>query len=130
VKDPKGRHLLKLEDGRLEPLKDLENVSRIILVDREMVGAKDITFGYLKWDAKTSYHVKHTHPEAEEVMYILSGRAMGGVGEEEFEWKKGDTIWVPRGAVHWAYNPFDEPMEMLIVYSRPSLHSIGYDIVE
>jgi mannose-6-phosphate isomerase-like protein (cupin superfamily) len=126
----KSKYLLNLRDGRNEPIKDLERTERIILVDRDTVGAEDITFGYLKWEPKTSFHKKHTHEDAEEVMYILSGKAMGGVGEEEFEIKKGEAVWIPRGMVHWAYNPFSEPSEMLLVYSRPTLKSAGYEILE
>jgi len=124
------KYLLKLSDGRNEPIKDLEGAERIVLVDEETVGAKNITFAYCKFDAKTSYHKKHVHKNSEEVMYISSGRGIGGVGKKEFEIRAGDTIWIPRGEVHWAYNPFEEPMEMLFLYTRPSLKSAGYEIVE
>jgi quercetin dioxygenase-like cupin family protein len=126
----KNKFLLKLQDGRDEPIKDLENAKRLVLIDKDTVGAEDITFAYCKFEAKTSFHKKHTHAHAEEVIYILSGRAIGGVGNTEIEMAKGDTIWVPRGEVHWAYNPFDEPLEMLFIYTRPTLKSAGYEIVE
>jgi mannose-6-phosphate isomerase-like protein (cupin superfamily) len=128
--NPKIKHILKVEDGRVEPLKDLEFCKRVILVDKDMVGAEDVTFAYTIWDANTSYHKKHVHDNAEEIMYILSGRAVLGVNDEESEVRKGDTIWIPRGAVHWGNNPFDEPFEMLVVYTRSSLDSIGYEVVE
>jgi len=120
------KHILKLEDGRIEPIKDLmksekELALRRVLVDGERGGAKNLTFGYAKFDAKTSYHKKHIHPNAEEIFYILSGKGIGGVeeGAEEVEIVKGDTVWVPRGAVHWLYNPFDSPCEILFVYASP-----------
>ncbi len=25
-------------------------------------------------------------------------------------------MFIPRGAVHWFYNPFDEPVEMIFIY--------------
>lgn len=124
------QYFLKLEDGRNEPIRDLENAKRIILIDQDTVGAEDITFAYCKFEAKTSFHKKHVHKDAEEVMYILSGKGIGGVSDVEMEMVKGDTIWVPRGEIHWAYNPFDEPMEVLFIYTRPSLKSAGYEIVE
>ena len=126
----KNKYVLKMEDGRNEPIKDLEHASRIILIDKETVGAEDITFGYSKWAPNMSFHKKHAHENAEEIMYILSGRMIGGVRGQEFEVVKGDTIWVPRGAVHWAYNPFDEPCEFIFTYTRKSLESAGYEIVE
>jgi mannose-6-phosphate isomerase-like protein (cupin superfamily) len=55
---------------------------------------------------------------------------MSGMDDTEVEMKKGDTMFVPRGAVHWFYNPFDEPVEMVFAYTRPSLRSAGYKVVE
>lgn len=63
-------------------------------------------------------------------LYILSGRGMSGIGDTEMEMGKGDTMFIPRGAEHWFYNPFDEPVEMIFVYTRPSLKSAGYKVLE
>jgi len=131
------KHILKLEDGRIEPIKDLmrskkEFALRRVLVDEQMGGAEHLTFGYARFEPKTSYHKKHIHPDAEEVFYILSGKGIGGVGSgtEEIEIVAGDTVWVPKGAVHWLYNPFDEVCEILFIYAASSLASAGYEIVE
>jgi len=131
------KYILKMEDGRIEPIKDLmksedEFALRRIFVDAQMGGAKNLTFGYARFEPRTSYHKKHFHPHAEEVFYILSGKGIGGVGTsgKEVEIVKGDTVWVPQGAVHWLYNPFDEVCEILFVYSSPSLSAAGYEIIE
>jgi mannose-6-phosphate isomerase-like protein (cupin superfamily) len=124
------KYLLGLDDGRNEPIKDLDNARRVVLVDKDTVGAEDITFAYCKFEARTSAHKKHVHKDAEEVIYIISGRGVSGLGDEEVEMKQGDTMFVPRGAVHWFYNPFAEPVEMFFTYTRPSLQSAGYRIVE
>ncbi len=121
----KNKYRLRVEDGRDEPIKGLEGASRIILIDEDQVGAQDITFGYSKYSPKSSIHKKHTHPHAEEIMYILSGRGMGGVEGEEVELKAGDTLWVPRGAVHWFYNPFSEICEFIFLYTRSTLQRAG-----
>ena len=126
----KDQYLLKLEDGRNEPIHDLENALRLILVDKDQVGAEDITFAYCRFEANTSIHRKHTHEHAEEIMYIVSGKGYGGVEDQEFEMVKGDTIWVPRGAAHWFENPNDEPCEMLFIYTRSTLKSAGYHVLE
>jgi len=124
------KYVLGLEDGRNEPIKDLDNATRIVLVDRDTVGAEDITFACCRFEAGTSSHKKRIHQDAEEVIYILSGKGISGVGDTEVEMKQGDTMFVPRGAVHWFCNPFSEPVEMLFAYTRPSLKSAGYRIVE
>ena len=128
--NPDIKYLLKLEDGRNEPIKDLDNSTRVVLVDKDTVGAEDITFAYCRFEAAISSHKKHVHRDAEEIVFILSGKGISGIGETEVEMCKGDTMFIPRGAVHWFYNPFDEPVEMIFIYSRPSLQSAGYAIME
>ena len=130
-------YILKLEDGRLEPIRDLmknpqEFALRRILVDERIGGAKHVTFGYARFEPRTSYHKKHTHPHAEEVFYVVEGRGLGGVGagNPDREIVAGDTVWVPQGEVHWLYNPFDEPCAIVFLYTAPSLEAAGYDIVE
>ncbi|MCE5335705.1 MAG: cupin domain-containing protein [Desulfobacteraceae bacterium] len=124
------KYVLSVEDGRDEPIKDLDNAKRVVLVDKDTVGAEDITFAYCRFDSGTSSHKKHVHKDAEEVIYILAGRGISGLVDKEVEMKRGDTMFVPRGAVHWFYNPFPEPVEMLFAYTRPSLKSAGYRVVE
>jgi quercetin dioxygenase-like cupin family protein len=103
------KYVLGLEDGRNEPIKDLDNAKRIVLVDKNTVGAEDITFAYCKFEAKTSSHKKHIHKDAEEVIYILSGKGISGVIDSEVEMKKGDTMFVPRGAFTGFIIPFLNP---------------------
>jgi hypothetical protein len=55
------KHILKLEDGRVEPIKDLmkskkEFALRRVLVDEQMGGAEHLTFGYARFEPKSSYH--------------------------------------------------------------------------
>jgi len=124
------KYVIGIEEGRNEPIKDLDNAKRVVLVDKDTAGAEDITFAYCRFEAETSSHKKHIHKDAEEIIHILSGKGISGVDATEFEMKKGDTMFVPRGAVHWFYNPFSEPVEMLFAYTRPSLKSAGYKIVK
>ena len=124
------KNLLKLEDGIEEMITDLKGASRTILIDEQTVGAEDITFGHSKFEPHTSIHKKHVHNHAEEIMYMLKGRGISGVGDNETEMETGDTVWVPRGAVHWFYNPFDEPCEFLFIYTRKSLKEAGYEMVK
>ena len=125
-----SKYLIHRGEGREEPIKDLDGASREILVDRESVDAEDVTFGFSRFEPHTSIHKKHAHTEAEEIMYILKGRGVSGLGDQEFEVGPGDTLWIPRGAVHWFYNPFDEPCEFVFLYTRPSLASAGYKLGE
>ena len=120
-------YLTQTDKGEMYPIPNLVNAYRAIFVDKDNMGAEDITFGITRFDPG-SYHVKHAHEDTEEIMYILSGRYIGGVGEDEFLHQPGDVIFVPRGATHWAYNPFDEPLVELFLYTKPSLQSAGYGL--
>ena len=122
-------YVLKLADGRDEPIKDLDGASRTILIDEETVNAGEITFGHSRFEPRASVHKKHRHPNAEEIMYILSGRGVTGVNDQETVVTAGDTIWVPKGAVHWFSNPFDEPCEFVFLYTKNSLAKAAYELV-
>ena len=122
----RNKYLIRPGEGRSEPIKDLEGATREILVDGQEAAAEDITFGFSRYEPRTSIHKKHAHPDAEELMYILKGRGVSGVCDEQFEVAPGDTIWVPRGAMHWFSNPFDEPCEFVFLYTRASLKSAGH----
>ncbi|MGX8702268.1 cupin domain-containing protein [Caproiciproducens sp.] len=122
-------YLLTLEENGVNyPIPDLEDASRLILVDKDTVGSREVSFGYSKFAGKTSLHKKHAHNDCEEIMYIVSGKGIGGVGDYETVQKAGDTIFVPRGTVHWFYNPYDEPLEMMWLYTKPSLKEAGYSL--
>lgn len=125
-----NKNVFKLEDGIEEMIKDLEGASRTILIDDKTVGAEDITFGHSRFEPHTSVHKKHRHLHAEEIMYVLKGRGISGVDAVETEIGPGDTVWVPRGAVHWFYNPFDKPCEFIFIYTRNSLNDAGYEMIK
>lgn len=124
------KYVFKLTDGRNEPIKDLDGASRTILVDEQTANANEITFGHSRYEPKTSIHKKHTHRNAEEIIYILSGRGVAGVNDQETVVTSGDTIWVPKGAVHWFSNPFDEPCEFIFLYTKSSLKKAAYAMID
>jgi quercetin dioxygenase-like cupin family protein len=62
-------------------------------------------------------HRFHRHPEMEELLYVVSGRAQQWVGRESRVLGPGDVAHVPTGEVHGTYNDFDEPVVFLAVLS-------------
>ena len=123
----KSPYLKEIDEGEVYPIPHLVGGFRSVLVDKDTMNAEDLTFGYCKFEPN-SYHEKHSHSDCEEIMYILSGKGVGGVGDHETIQQAGDVIFVPRGAVHWFYNPFDEPQIQLFVYTRSSLAKAGYSL--
>lgn len=125
----KGKYIMNFnDDGRDTAIPDLVGARRRIIIDSETeVPSEVLTYGLATFQGKTSFHKKHAHNDCEEIMYIVSGRGIGGVGDgPEVTFEPGDTIFAPKGVVHWMYNPFDEPCEMIWIYTKPSLATAGY----
>jgi quercetin dioxygenase-like cupin family protein len=54
----------------------------------------------------------HTN-RVEHEQYVLEGHAQIGIGDEVFEVKKGDIVFIPAEIPHWYKNIGDEPFEFL-----------------
>lgn len=62
-------------------------------------------------------HQFHRHPEMEELLYVLEGRAEQWVGSENRVLNAGELAHVPRNEVHGTYNIFRERLVFLAVLS-------------
>jgi oxalate decarboxylase/phosphoglucose isomerase-like protein (cupin superfamily) len=63
-------------------------------------------------------HERHNHPDADEILYVLSGTGDQMVDDEQtFEVRSGHTVWIPRGAFHSTRNTGWEPMALLAIYA-------------
>ncbi len=71
----------------------------------------------------------HTHTDAEEAFYVLSGRAAVWMGDEEFEAHPGAFLLVPRGTRHALRRLTDEPVRMLTLLSPPGLERFFEEVV-
>jgi quercetin dioxygenase-like cupin family protein len=60
---------------------------------------------------------RHSHPGAEEVLYLLSGRLRHTLGPQSFELSSGDTITIPAGVFHNASSIGDTDADMIVAYS-------------
>ena len=97
----------------------------------EEIGAKYGTFGYVEFTPAAT-HELHTHPNADEVFFVLSGRGLVRSGDEMFEIEPGDTVFVPAGDVHYFRNT-DEKENLVAVFAylgAPSLEKAGYELKE
>lgn len=113
-------------DGVSYPIPDLIGSTRLIAVDRDTVGARELTFGFSEFSPAAAVHKSHIHPDCEEIMYILEGRGIGGVDGVDAILGPGDVLFVPKGVEHWFCNPFSEPCKFLFLYSKGSLKEAGY----
>jgi quercetin dioxygenase-like cupin family protein len=60
-------------------------------------------------------HAFHRHPETEEIIYVISGRAEQWVEREKRTLTAGDTAHIPTDLVHGTYNDGDEALVFLAI---------------
>ena len=75
-----------------------------------------------------STHEHHLHPDAEEVVIVMSGSGWHRVGSEYYDISAGDIVFVPTEAPHSAgADEGDEPMVIIwVLGGAPSLEKAGY----
>lgn len=63
-------------------------------------------------------HDLHTHPESDEVPYVIEGEGVQTVGDSgEFTIGTGDSVFVPRDTLHSTFNTGWRQLRLLAVYA-------------
>jgi mannose-6-phosphate isomerase-like protein (cupin superfamily) len=96
--------------------------------DRFMIDGKD-TGGRLSVVEHTvGPHVLpgpwHIHTREDEYSYVLEGRVVALLGDEQIEAKAGDLVFKPRGQWHTFWNPSDEPLRILEIITPAGLEDL------
>ncbi len=60
---------------------------------------------------------RHSHPNCDEVLYVLKGRLQHETGGEITILEAGDTLAIPAGVPHQAVNIGTEDADTMVVYS-------------
>ncbi len=60
-------------------------------------------------------HPFHTHPEMDEIIYVLEGAMTQWLERDQRELRPGDSIYIPRGVVHGCINCTTAECEFLAV---------------
>ena len=60
-------------------------------------------------------HQFHRHPEMEEIIYVISGKAEQWVDEDVQVLNPGEMAHIPKDIIHGTYNPFEEPLVFLAI---------------
>ncbi|WP_299864326.1 cupin domain-containing protein [uncultured Hoeflea sp.] len=73
----------------------------------------------------------HTHPNANQLDYCVSGKGLVGIvgpeGETHYlELNPGDISFVPQGHLHWIENLGDEQLKFLVVLSHETPETIEF----
>ncbi len=96
--------------------KGVSNIKRIL--DQKTVESKRFTgFGILEIPPGGVFP-RHTHPEREEIYYVLSGSGTILVEDEEVPAKEGLTVYVSGELSHGINNQTDKPLTILYVHAQ------------
>jgi quercetin dioxygenase-like cupin family protein len=92
----------------------------------EQTGASLIAFGQSTYPKDATYE-NHYHPNAEEVVIVLSGRGVQIVGDAPLEVGPGDIVFIPRSTPHRLTGTSDEDLVILWAFGgAASIESAGY----
>ena len=92
-----------------------------LLLKKENIQTDIFPWGKLEWFARkklnnaemtlgTCYinpgmeNVIHFHPNCNEVLYVLEGTIIHRLNGEEVEMNQGDSLYIPKGTIHNAFN--------------------------
>jgi oxalate decarboxylase/phosphoglucose isomerase-like protein (cupin superfamily) len=64
-------------------------------------------------------HDLHTHPDSEEILFVIGGRGEQTVAGETREIGPGEMIYIPAGIEHGTINTSWKPLQLLAVYAPP-----------
>lgn len=63
-------------------------------------------------------HERHNHPDADEILYILSGEGEQMVDDAQtFPVRAGQAVWIPKEAFHSTLNTGWDPLILLAIYA-------------
>ena len=69
----------------------------------------------------------HSHPNCEELLYVVSGTCEHRLGDETIMLGAGDVIRIPQDVRHWARAVGDEPVFALIVFSTGQRRAVAHE---
>ena len=75
-------------------------------------------------------HDIHTHPDSDEILYVVSGEGEQTVADETKEVGPGEMIFIPAGVEHGTINTGWETLQLLAVYAPPGPEDVLADLPE
>ncbi|GLQ53355.1 cupin domain-containing protein [Devosia nitrariae] len=69
----------------------------------------------------------HSHPDCEEILYVVSGTCEHKLGDAIYEMQPGDAIRIPRNVRHWARCTSAEPLLALIIFSSGQRTAVNHE---
>jgi len=88
------------------------------LITPKTAGSKNVDLGILRLQSKKKT-IPNTHPESEELFYILKGKGTLTADQETKEIRAGQGIYIPPNVTHTFENTGDEVLEFLLILCPP-----------
>ncbi|MEF8824870.1 MAG: cupin domain-containing protein [Halapricum sp.] len=95
----------------------------------DVTGGERFSAGVVKLEPGKG-HERHTHPDSDEILYVVRGEGEQEVAEETREITAGDMVYVPEGVEHGTVNTGWEPLVLLAVYAPPGPEDVLRDLPE
>ena len=73
-------------------------------------------------------HDIHTHPESDEILYIIRGEGEQTVADETRDVASGEMVYIPAGVEHGTVNTGWETLQLLAVYAPPGPEDVLADL--
>jgi oxalate decarboxylase/phosphoglucose isomerase-like protein (cupin superfamily) len=75
-------------------------------------------------------HERHTHPDSDEMLYVVRGEGRQEIADETRDISAGDMLHVPEGVPHGTVNTGWEPLVLVAVYAPPGPEAQLRDLPE
>ena len=96
--------------------KGVSNIKRIL--EQKTVGSRRFTGLGLLEIPPGGMFPQHTHPEREEIYYVLSGSGVLMIEDEEVPATEGLALYVSGDVPHGIKNQTDKPLMVLFVHAQ------------
>jgi oxalate decarboxylase/phosphoglucose isomerase-like protein (cupin superfamily) len=93
----------------------------------DVTGGERFSAGVVKLDPGKG-HERHTHPESDEILYVIRGEGEQEIADETRSIEAGEMVFVPEGVEHGTTNTGWEPLLLLAVYAPPGPEAVLRDL--
>ena len=91
---------------------------------RKSLNGTVITLGFCHINPKME-NAMHSHPNCDEVLYVIEGSITHRLNGEEITMNAGDSLLIPQGAVHNAFNTGNKEVILSIAFTTGNRETIN-----
>ena len=95
---------------------------------RKSLNGTDITLGFCHINPKME-NAMHSHPNCDEVLYVIDGSIIHRLNGEEISMNAGDSLLIPQGVTHNAFNPGNKEVILSIAFTTGTRETINEDLI-